>query len=41
MGTIRNSLCVDFAVIEDTVNLASRMEGLAASGSICVTEETF
>ncbi len=41
MGTIGNSLRVDFTAVGDTVNLASRMEGLAEPGAIYVTEETF
>ena len=41
MGTIGNSLRVDFTAMGDTVNLASRMEGLAEPGTIYTTEETF
>ena len=40
VGTVGNSLRVDFAAVGDTVNLASRMEGLAEPGTIIVTEET-
>ncbi|MBT3227045.1 MAG: AAA family ATPase [Deltaproteobacteria bacterium] len=40
VGTIGNSLRVDFAAVGDTVNLASRMEGLAEPGTIAVTGET-
>jgi class 3 adenylate cyclase/tetratricopeptide (TPR) repeat protein len=41
VGTLGNSLRVEFKAVGDTVNLASRMEGLAEPGSTCVTEETF
>ena len=41
LGTVGNDLRVEFKAVGDTVNLASRMEGLAKPGSIYVTEETF
>ncbi|MCP4752302.1 MAG: zinc-ribbon domain-containing protein [Proteobacteria bacterium] len=41
VGTIGNSLRVEFTAMGDTVNLASRMEGLAEHGTTFVTEETF
>ena len=41
LGTIGNTLRVDFTALGDTVNLGSRMEGLAEPGTIYVTEETF
>ena len=41
MGTIGNSLRVDFTAIGDTVNLASRIEGIAEPGTVYVTNETF
>ena len=41
VGTVGNSLRVDFSAVGDTVNLASRMEGLAEPGTITVTEETY
>ncbi len=41
VGTIGNDLRVEFTAVGDTVNLASRMEGLAEPGTTCVTEETF
>ena len=41
VGTLGNDLRVEFKAVGDTVNLASRMEGLAAPGATYVTEETF
>jgi len=41
VGTLGNDLRVEFKAVGDTVNLASRMEGLAESGTTNVTEETF
>ena len=41
VGTLGNDLRVEFKAVGDTVNLASRMEGLAKSGSIYVTEATY
>jgi class 3 adenylate cyclase/tetratricopeptide (TPR) repeat protein len=41
VGTLGNDLRVDFKAVGDTVNLASRMEGLAEPGSTYVTEQTF
>jgi class 3 adenylate cyclase/tetratricopeptide (TPR) repeat protein len=41
VGTLGNDLRVEFKAVGDTVNLASRMEGLAEAGSTYVTEETF
>ena len=41
VGTLGNSLRVEFKAVGDTVNLASRMEGLAEPGSSYVTEATF
>ena len=41
VGTLGNDLRVEFKAVGDTVNLASRMEGLAEPGSSYVTEATF
>jgi class 3 adenylate cyclase/tetratricopeptide (TPR) repeat protein len=41
VGTLGNDLKVEFKAVGDTVNLASRMEGLAESGTTYVTEDTF
>ena len=41
VGTLGNDLRVEFKAVGDTVNLASRMEGLAEPGSTYVTEDTF
>ena len=41
VGTLGNNLRVEFKAVGDTVNLASRMEGLAQPGSTCVTQEAF
>jgi predicted ATPase/class 3 adenylate cyclase len=41
VGTLGNDLRVEFKAVGDTVNLASRMEGLAEPGSTYVTEETY
>jgi len=41
VGTLGNDLRVEFKAVGDTVNLASRMEGLAEPGATYVTEGTF
>lgn len=41
VGTLGNDLRVDFKAVGDTVNLASRVEGLAEPGTTYVTEDIF
>jgi len=41
VGTMGNDLRVEFKAVGNTVNLASRMEGLAEPGATYVTAETF
>ncbi|MBL7177909.1 MAG: AAA family ATPase [Desulfobacteraceae bacterium] len=41
VGTLGNDLRIEFKAVGDTVNLASRMEGLAEPGTSYVTGETF
>ena len=41
VGTLGNDLRVEFKAVGDTVNLASRMEHLAESGTTYITENTF
>jgi len=41
VGTLGNDLRVEFKAVGDTVNLASRIEGMAKAGTTWVSEETF
>jgi class 3 adenylate cyclase/tetratricopeptide (TPR) repeat protein len=41
VGALGNDLRVEFKAVGETVNLASRMEGLAEPGTTYVTEDTF
>jgi len=41
VGTVGNDLRVEFKAVGDTVNMASRMEGLAQAGTTYVTEDVF
>jgi class 3 adenylate cyclase/tetratricopeptide (TPR) repeat protein len=41
VGAVGNNLRVQFTAAGDTINMASRMEGLAGPGTTYVTEDTF
>jgi class 3 adenylate cyclase/tetratricopeptide (TPR) repeat protein len=41
VGALGNDLRVEFKAVGDTVNLASRIEGMAKAGTTWVSEETF
>ncbi len=41
VGTVGNDLRVQFTVVGDTINMASRMEGLAEPGTVYITEDTY
>ena len=41
VGAIGDDLRMDYAAVGDTTNLAARMEGMAAPGTVLVSENTF
>ena len=41
VGAIGDDLRMDYTALGDTINLASRVEGLAEPGTTCVCEETY
>ncbi|MGV7222981.1 MAG: adenylate/guanylate cyclase domain-containing protein [Nitrospinales bacterium] len=41
VGTLGNDLRVEFKAVGDTVNIASRMEGIAEPGTTYISEDTF
>ena len=41
VGNVGEGAVADFTVLGDTVNVAARLQGAAASGEILVTEETY
>ena len=41
VGNVGEGTVADFTVLGDTVNVAARLQGAAASGEILVTEETY
>ena len=41
VGNVGEGAVTDYTVLGDTVNVASRLQGVAASGEILVTEETY
>lgn len=40
VGVIGNDLTMDYTAVGDTVNLAARMEQIAAPGTVCISEAT-
>ena len=41
VGNVGGGAVTDYTVLGDTVNVAARLQGAAASGEILVTEETY
>jgi len=41
VGNVGEGAVTDYTVLGDTVNVAARLQGAAASGEILVTEETY
>src|SRR5262245_20078766 len=41
VGNVGEGTVTDYTVLGDTVNVAARLQGAAASGEILVTEETY
>ena len=41
VGTLGSDLRLEFKAVGDTVNLSSRVEGLAEPGTACVTREAY
>ena len=41
VGNVGEGAVTDYTVLGDTVNIAARLQGVAASGEILVTEETY
>ena len=41
VGNVGEGAVTDYTVLGDTVNIAARLQGAAASGEILVTEETY
>ena len=41
VGSVGEGAVTDYTVLGDTVNVAARLRGVAASGEILLTEETY